>query len=55
MILVLEDTRSMSCVELEAFLDASVPLTFTGHSRQETYAWIEQTLRRYAYLFRPRQ
>jgi hypothetical protein len=55
MILVLEDPRSMSCVELKAFLDASAPLTFAGHSRQESYVWIEQTLRRYAYLFRPRQ
>jgi hypothetical protein len=55
MILVLEDPRSMSCVELKAFLDASAPLAFTGHSRQETYAWIEQTLRRYAYVSRPRQ
>jgi len=38
MILVLEDPRSMSCLELEAFLDASAPLIFTGHSRQETYS-----------------
>jgi hypothetical protein len=54
MILVLEDPRSMSCAELEAFLDASAPLAFTGHSRDETYAWIEKTLRRYVYVTRPR-
>jgi transposase InsO family protein len=54
MILMLEDTRSMSCEELQTFLEASTALTFNGHSRQETYAWIEQTLRRYDYLSRPR-
>ena len=52
---MLKDTRSMSCGELQTFLQASDALTFTGHSRQETYAWIEQTLRRYDYLSRPRR
>jgi hypothetical protein len=55
MILAVEHTHAMSCGELEAFLDANVPLTFAGHSRQETYTWTEQTLRRYAYLLRPRK
>jgi len=29
-------------------------VTFTGNSREETYAWIEHTLRTYSYFSRPR-
>jgi len=40
--------------ELKAFLASSDVLTFKGSSREETYAWIEHTLRSYKYRSRPR-
>ena len=51
---MLTDARVMSIDELKAFLASSDVLTFKGNSREETYAWIERTLRTYGYLSRPR-
>jgi len=51
---MLTDTRVMSIDELQEFLALSNALTFTGNSREETYAWIERTLRTYGYFTRPR-
>lgn len=51
---MLTDARTMSIEELKAFLASSDVLTFKGNSREETYAWIERTLRSYGYLSRPR-
>ena len=47
-------TGMMSIDELKAFLALSNALTFTGNSREETYAWFERTLRTYGYFTRPR-
>lgn len=44
----------MSMEELQFFLNSSDSLKFHGHSRTETYAWIEKTLRQYKYLACPR-
>ena len=51
---MLTDVRVMSIDELKAFLASSDVLTFKGSSREETYAWIELSLRTYGYLTRPR-
>ncbi|MCK4600044.1 hypothetical protein KAU37_09540, partial [Candidatus Bipolaricaulota bacterium] len=48
------DARVMRIDELKAFLASSDVLTFKGNSREETYAWIERTLRTYSYFSRPR-
>jgi len=48
------DARVMSIGELKAFLASSDVFTFKGSSREETYAWIEHTLRSYKYRSRPR-
>ena len=39
--------------ELKAFVASSDVMTFKGNSREETYAWIERTLRTYSYFSRP--
>ena len=49
------DTRVMSMEKLQAFLNSSDGLKFSGCSRPEAYAWIEKTLRQYQYLARPGQ
>ena len=51
---MMNDTRVMSIEELQAFLNSSDGLNFSGCSRSEAYAWIEKTLRQYKYLARPR-
>ena len=51
---MMTDARAMSIDELKAFLSSSDVLTFKGNSREETYAWIERTLRSYRYCSRPR-
>jgi len=35
----------MSLEQIRAFLEASEPVEFAGQSREETYRWLEQTLR----------
>ena len=52
--LMMVDRRVMDIGELEALLASSDVLTFKGGSREETYAWIERTLRSYKYRSRPR-
>ncbi len=52
--MMMTDARVMSTDELKTFLASSDVLTFTGNSREETYAWIERTLRTYSYFSRPR-
>jgi predicted HicB family RNase H-like nuclease len=54
MIMMMTDARVMSTDELKTFLASSDVLTFTGNSREETYAWIERALRTYSYFSRPR-
>jgi hypothetical protein len=54
MILMMTDVRVMSIDELKAFLASSGVFTFKENSREETYAWIERTLRSYHYRSRPR-
>ena len=44
----------MTMEELAAFLRSSTTLRFRGKTRQETYAWIEKTLRTYGYAARSR-
>ena len=51
---MMTDARVMSIDELKAFLSSSDVLTFKGNSREETYGWIERTLRTYSYFSRPR-
>jgi len=51
---MLTDTRVMGIDELTAFLALRNELTVTRNSREETYAWIERTLRTYDYFTRPR-
>ena len=51
---MMTDARVMSIDELNAFLASSDVLTFKGNSREETYGWIESTLRSYRYRSRPR-
>ncbi len=51
---MMTDARVMSIGELKAFLSSSDVLTFKGNSREETYGWIERTLRTYRYCSRPR-
>lgn len=45
----------MSLEQIRAFLAASEPVTFAGQSREETYQWVEHTLREqdYGRLARP--
>ena len=54
MILMMIDKRVKDIDKLKAFLASSDALTFKGSSREETYAWIEHTLRSYKYRSRPR-
>ena len=51
---MMTDARVMNIDELKAFLASSNVLTFKGGSREETYSWIERTLRTYRYLACPR-
>jgi len=51
---MMTDARVMSIDELKAFLASSDVLTFKGNSREETYVWIERTLRTYRYCSCPR-
>jgi len=52
--MMMTDARVMSIDELKAFLASSDVLTFKGNSREETYRWIERTLRTYRYCSCPR-
>jgi len=54
MTFTMRDSRPMSVEELQAFLSSSQALEFAGQSREQTYEWIERTLRQYDYLARPR-
>lgn len=51
---MMTDACVMSIGELKAFLSSSDVLTFKGNSQEETYSWIERTLRTYRYFSRPR-
>jgi hypothetical protein len=51
---MMTNARMMSIDELKAFLSSSAVLTFKGSSREETYGWIERTLRTYSCFSRPR-
>ena len=51
---MMKDARVMSMEKLQFCLNSSDSLKFNGHSRTETYAWIEKTLRQYKYLACPR-
>lgn len=53
--LIMSDSRKMSMEELEAFIRSSQGISFSGQSREESYAWIERTLRHYGYLKCSRQ
>ena len=44
---MMADKRVMDIGELKALLASSDVLTFKGRLREETYAWIERTLRSY--------
>ena len=52
--MMMTDPRVVNIDELKAFLASSDVLTFKGSSREETYGWIERTLRTYSYFSRPR-
>ncbi len=52
---MVSDTRVMTMEELAAFLLSSGNVSYRRKRRSETYAWIENTLRRYGYPSRPRQ
>jgi len=54
MTVTVSDSRVMTIEELRAFLKSSGTLSFRGKTRQETYAWIEKTLRQYKYTSRSR-
>ena len=54
MVVTVSDSRVMTMEELAAFLRSSTTLRFRGKTRQETYAWIEKTLRTYGYAARSR-
>ena len=49
MTVTVSDSRVMTMEELAAFLKSSKPLCFCRATRQETYAWVEKTLRQYKY------
>ena len=51
--MMMTDPRVVNIDELKAFLASSDVLTFKGSSREETYGWIERTLRTYSYFSRP--
>ena len=52
--LIMNDSRSLSLEELEAFVRSSSGLEFKGQSREQSYAWIESRLRHYRYLHQGR-
>jgi len=54
MILMMVDRRVMDIGELKALFASIDVLTFKGSSREEIYAWIEQTLCSYNYDCRSR-
>jgi hypothetical protein len=45
----MDDSRQMSLEQMRAFLSASGPVEFSGQSREETYQWVEHTLRAHDY------
>lgn len=51
---MVSDSRVMTMEEMAAFLGSSGTLSFRGETREETYAWIEKTLRKYRYTARSR-
>jgi len=52
--LIMNDSRWMSLEELKAFVRSSSGVEFKGQSREQSYAWIERTLRHYDYPKRSR-
>jgi hypothetical protein len=52
--LIMKDSGTMSLEELKAFVGFSAALEFKGQSREQTYAWIERTVRHYRYLHQGR-
>ncbi|HRS13388.1 MAG TPA: hypothetical protein P5259_00010 [Candidatus Bipolaricaulis sp.] len=54
MTVMVSDSRVMTMEEMAAFLVSSETLSFRGETRQETYAWVENTLRKYRYTLRSR-
>ncbi len=51
---MVSDSRVMTIEEMAAFLRSSGTLSSRGETREETYAWVEKTLRQYRYISRPR-
>ena len=49
MIISMDDSGKMSLEGIRAFLAASEPVEFVGQSREETYGWVERTLREQDY------
>jgi transposase InsO family protein len=45
----MDDSGKMSLEGIRAFLAASEPVVFAGQSREETYRWVERTLREQDY------
>lgn len=54
MTVMVSDSRAMTIEEMAAFLGSSRTLSFRGETREETYAWVERTLRQYRYSTRSR-
>jgi len=49
MTVMVSDSRAMTIEEMAAVLGSSGTLSFRGEAREETYAWVETTLRKYRY------
>ena len=45
----MDDSRKMSLEGIQAFLAASEPVVFAGQSREQTYGWVDRTLREQDY------
>lgn len=51
----MDDSRMASIAQIEEFLKAGEGIEFQGTSRQEKYAWIDETLTRFGYFSRKKK
>jgi hypothetical protein len=51
MVITMNDSKLSSIVEVKRFLQESELIEFKKRSRKEAYQWVEETLKRFDYLY----
>ena len=55
MVITMNDSQLISIVEVKRFLKESDVIEFKKRFRKEAYEWIEETLKRFDYLYLPKK